>query len=79
MPTYDYICISCGKRFERFQGINEAPIGSCPSCGGSGRRVISGGAGFIAREGGKMAATSCGKESPCCGRDEPCGKSHECH
>ncbi|MBN1497942.1 MAG: YibE/F family protein [Spirochaetes bacterium] len=41
MPTYDYLCSSCGNRFERFQSISGAPSESCPSCGGPVKRLIS--------------------------------------
>ncbi len=49
MPTYEYQCKKCGKRFEAFQSINEKPITKCPIkyCGGSVFRVISPGAGFL--------------------------------
>ena len=45
MPTYEYRCNACGRRFEKFQGINDLPEKSCPSCGGPARRLISAGAG----------------------------------
>ena len=47
MPTYEYECRQCGHAFERFQGINEAPIDTCPECGGSVRRLISSGGGLV--------------------------------
>jgi putative FmdB family regulatory protein len=47
MPTYEYECRECGHAFERFQGINEDPIGTCPECGGSVRRLISTGGGLV--------------------------------
>ena len=47
MPTYEYACSSCGHRFEQFQQITEEPIQTCPKCGGSVKRLISGGAGVI--------------------------------
>jgi len=47
MPTYEYECRECGHAFERFQGINEDPIGHCPECQGSVRRLISSGGGLV--------------------------------
>jgi len=47
MPTYEYECRECGEAFERFQGINEAPVAECPECGGSVRRLISSGGGLV--------------------------------
>ena len=48
MPTYDYECKACGKTFEIFQSIKEAPKKKCPSCGKQKlARLIGAGAGFI--------------------------------
>lgn len=48
MPTYDYICESCGCEFERFQSIIAIPLRKCPKCGESGlKRLIGAGAGVI--------------------------------
>ena len=48
MPTYDYVCKSCGHQFERFQSITAQPIRECPKCEKrSVRRVITAGAGVI--------------------------------
>ena len=33
MPTYDYECRACGKTFEVFQSMSEAPKKKCPACG----------------------------------------------
>jgi putative FmdB family regulatory protein len=33
MPTYEYRCCSCGRRFEVFHGVNES-VEECQSCGG---------------------------------------------
>ena len=83
MPTYEYICLSCGYRFERFQGMSEQPLESCPECKGIVKRMITGGSGFIMK--GKNATSSdlrkpaCGSDTTCCGRDSACGKSAGCH
>jgi len=81
MPTYEYRCEACGERFERFQKMNDAPIGSCPECGGAAKRMISAGGGIIVRNGsgqGPRRETACGNAVPCCGRGEPCGGSGDC-
>ncbi len=40
MPTYEYECLACKKRFERFQKFAEPPVTECPECGGSVRKVL---------------------------------------
>lgn len=40
MPTYDYVCESCGNRFEEWQKITDDPTKICPVCGGPVHRVI---------------------------------------
>ena len=47
MPTYEYECRSCSHSFEAFQAMSEAPLTTCPSCGGAVRRLIGGGTGII--------------------------------
>ena len=48
MPTYDYICESCGYEFERFQSITANPIRKCSQCGKRElKRLIGAGAGVI--------------------------------
>lgn len=47
MPTYEYRCHGCGKKFERFQKITDPVIGICPFCGGETERLISGGSGLL--------------------------------
>ncbi len=47
MPTYDYVCDECGYKFEEFQSITAEPLTKCPKCGGSVRRLIGGGNGFL--------------------------------
>jgi len=48
MPTYDYMCESCGYEFEQFQTITAKPLRTCPKCGKKGlKRLIGTGAGVI--------------------------------
>lgn len=40
MPTYEYLCESCGHRFEILQHISDAPLTTCPNCSGHIHRVL---------------------------------------
>ena len=71
MPTYEYECEKCGKRFDKFQGITEEPLKKCPKCGGPVRRLIGAGGAVIVKGSGLQGAR-CGLDRPCCGRDAPC-------
>jgi putative FmdB family regulatory protein len=40
VPVYEFICSSCGERFEELTRVDAAP--SCPGCGGADvERLIS--------------------------------------
>ncbi len=52
MPTYEYGCRECGRTFDVFQKMSDAPVAPCPGCGRPGERHISGGAGLLFRGGG---------------------------
>jgi putative FmdB family regulatory protein len=41
VPIYDYVCGSCGHRFEVLRGINEAGPHQCPECGGPVARAFA--------------------------------------
>jgi putative FmdB family regulatory protein len=82
MPTYEYECENSGNRFEVFQSMKDAPVETCPDCGGPARRLISPGAGVVFKGkgfyqtdygGASSPRPSCGRSRPCCGRDKPCG------
>jgi len=48
MPTYEYICESCGCGFEKFQSITAKSLRTCPKCGKRKlKRLIGAGAGVI--------------------------------
>lgn len=64
MPTYFYECPSCGKGFDIVHAMSETPEVLCPDCGIKARRKITGGAGFIMKD-GHSGDSCCGKESPC--------------
>jgi len=67
MPLYEYQCESCALRFERIQKFSDPPVETCPSCGGSVRKLLSSpaiqfkGAGWYitdyARKGGKAESS----------------------
>jgi putative FmdB family regulatory protein len=40
MPTYEYVCHDCNNHFEKWQKMSEAPLTTCPTCGGPIRRVF---------------------------------------
>jgi len=78
MPTYDYQCDDCGHRFEQFQKMSDAPVRTCPECGGKVNRLIGTGAAVIFKGSGfhstdyRHSRPRCGRDTPCCGRDTPC-------
>jgi putative FmdB family regulatory protein len=41
MPLYEYECQQEGTRFEIIQKFSDAPLTTCPTCGGSVRRLLS--------------------------------------
>src|SRR5690606_38427602 len=40
MPLYEYECNACGHRFEVIQKFSDAPVETCPSCSGEGRKLL---------------------------------------
>ncbi|MHB8262575.1 MAG: FmdB family zinc ribbon protein [Acidimicrobiales bacterium] len=40
MPTYEYTCNKCGEHLEIVQSFKDDPLSTCPSCGGSLRKVF---------------------------------------
>jgi putative FmdB family regulatory protein len=77
MPTYDYVCDSCGHSFEKLQSMSEKPLKKCPECGENLRRVIGPGVGIIFKGSGfyetdyKKKSTS--SAAACRRRNKPCG------
>ena len=68
MPAYEYICDQCASRFEKRQKMSEAPLETCPACGGHVHRLISGGAGAITKASGHSHS-----EAPACASGDCCG------
>jgi putative FmdB family regulatory protein len=61
MPTYEYVCKSCGHLFEIVQSMRDDPLRECPQCGGELRKVFAPPA--IAFKGSGFYATDHGKKS----------------
>ena len=47
MPTYEYQCLKCKKKFDALQSMSAAPLKKCIHCSGKVERLISAGAGLI--------------------------------
>jgi putative FmdB family regulatory protein len=62
MPTYEYVCRSCGHLFEVVQSMRDDPLTECPQCGGVLRKVFAPpaisfkGSGFYATDHGTKTA-----------------------
>jgi putative FmdB family regulatory protein len=41
MPLYEYQCGACGHRFEAIQKFADAPLDTCPKCGGAIQKLQS--------------------------------------
>jgi putative FmdB family regulatory protein len=41
MPTYQYRCTECGEDLEAVQKFSDAPLDTCPTCGGRLRKVFN--------------------------------------
>ncbi len=64
MPTYEYICKSCGHLFEIVQSMRDDTLTECPECGGELRKVFAPpaisfkGSGFYATDHRRKASAS---------------------
>lgn len=48
MPTYEYVCSSCGHTFDELESITAKPLLTCPHCGKDAlQRGPGGGSGMI--------------------------------
>lgn len=56
MPTYEYLCKSCGERFDVFQSFADKPLKAHATCGGDlqkvfhARGIVFKGSGFYATD-----------------------------
>jgi putative FmdB family regulatory protein len=41
MPLYEYLCDTCGERFEVMQKFSDAPLSTHEKCGGNVHRLLS--------------------------------------
>ena len=69
MPTYEYVCASCGNHFDTVQSFSEPPLERCEICGGQLRRVfhpagiLFKGSGFYSTD-NRRAGSGGGKAKP---------------
>ena len=70
MPRYDYRCGDCGEQFEVVQTFDEAPLDTCPHCGGAKPRKLFGnvgvvfkGSGFYRNDSREASKSGAGKAS----------------
>ena len=72
MPTYEYACRECEKHLEAVQKFTDDPLTTCPSCGGTLRKVFGSvgisfkGSGFYktdSRSGSKKSSESAAAKS----------------
>jgi putative FmdB family regulatory protein len=40
LPTYEYVCTSCGHRLDAVQKFTDEALSECPECGGALRKVF---------------------------------------
>ena len=53
MPTYNYICLACDKKFSIFQSMDDKSVSNCKHCESKRiEKIITGGSGLIFRGSG---------------------------
>ena len=72
MPLYEYQCESCEHRFEKIQKFSDPLLDTCPSCGGTVRKLPSSPA--IRFKGSGWYITDYAKNSPSDGSKESTSK-----
>lgn len=90
MPTYEYECLDCGHRFDKFQQMGDELLKQCPQCKGKVKRLIGAGSGIIFKGSGfyatdyrkgapeKATEKSPAKEPSERGAQKPCDKPKKC-
>jgi putative FmdB family regulatory protein len=63
MPTYEYMCTSCGTPLEVVQSIHEPSLTDCPSCEDGRLRKVFGNVGVVFKGSGFYRTDSRGKSS----------------
>jgi putative FmdB family regulatory protein len=74
MPTYEYACTDCGEHVEVVQSMSDAPLTTCPACGGKLRKVFTP-IGVVFKGSGFYRTDSRGKPAKAEGADK--GKAAE--
>jgi putative FmdB family regulatory protein len=86
MPTYEYVCRSCGTHVEVYQHFDDPPLTECGVCGGPLRKVfhpagiLFKGSGFYATDSRRRSASSSGESSKAdegASTSEPAAKTTE--
>jgi len=75
MPTYEYVCTSCGHEFELVQKMTDPPRRRCPRCRCKVERKIGTGAGIIFKGSGFYATDYRSAEYKAKARAESVGAS----
>ena len=70
MPTYEYVCESCGTHVEVYQRFSDEPLTTCAVCGGKLRKVFHP-AGILFKGSGFYVTDSRGKTGSGGGSKEP--------
>jgi putative FmdB family regulatory protein len=77
MPTYDYECAACGRRFEVVHGVHADGPTACPVCGkGPVRKVITAanvhykGSGWAKKERRSAVTSGAAKDAAASGSDD---------
>ena len=69
MPLYEYQCDACSHRFERIQKFSDPPADTCPTCGGTVKKLLSSpaiqfkGSGWYITDYAKKSGSDSGKAS----------------
>lgn len=78
MPTYDYLCNTCGEKFEHFQSMSSPALKQRPDCEKNNckvKRIVSGGTGLIFKGSGFYLTDYGKKKSEKSGNDEASKKT----
>jgi len=79
MPTYEYVCKSCGDRLEVQQRFTDDPLTECPTCEGPLRKVFGNvgiafkGSGFYKTDSRSGSSASSSKSSEAKAESKPSG------
>jgi putative FmdB family regulatory protein len=76
MPTYEYACTSCGRRFDVMQSFSDAPLEVCEVCGGKLKRVFHP-VGIVLKGSGFYATDSRGEKKAASAPEKSAEKSGE--